>query len=444
MSELPTRVRQGYGLGALGISLCNTAVLLFLTKFLVDEAGIEPLWAGALVFAGKVWDAFTDPYVGRLSDRTRSHRGPRRPWLLYGVWPFALFAACLWQPVPFEGWAKITAYGLLLILYNTALTTVVVPYGALTPVIAQTYDQRTQLNAARMGWSIVGGIVAAIVVPMLRQQTGTYSTGTMVLAVAAILPVLAAYFATKGRDHPLPEGTEARGDQVSVMRVTPFLKVAILFVAAWGSLSIVAAILPFYIEHYVGRPDLEDLFFGANQITGLLSVPLVAWVARNTQKHTAYALFMGSWAVLFTLLALIPRGSWEITLLMLILAGPGLAAAHILPWAMLPDVVDVDRATHGQGRAGAFYGAMTFIEKLGTAAALQSAMLAVSFGGYVPKAAVQSDVAVETLALVIGPMPAVVLMVATAIALFAPPVTREQLEEARSSVSSPSSSPSSL
>ncbi|MCA9570558.1 MAG: MFS transporter, partial [Myxococcales bacterium] len=173
---------------------------------------------------------------------------------------------------------------------------------------------------------------------------------------------------------------------------------------------------------------LEDLLFGAIQISGLFSVPLVVAVARRTQKHTAYALLMGSWAALLLVLAMAPRGVWQITLVMMILAGPGMAAAHVLPWSMLPDVVDADTAANGTDRAGAFYGAMTFLEKVGTALALQSAMLALQLGGYEARAPTQSDMAIDTLALVIGPLPGAVLAAACLLAWLRPPVTRAELE----------------
>lgn len=429
MKPLPSSTLHGYGVGALAISLVNTPILLFLAKFLVDEAGIDPLLAGALVFVGKLWDAITDPVVGRLTDRTRSRWGPRRPWLFAGTWPLALVTACLWQPMPFDGWLRAAAYGLLLIGYNTALTLVVVPYGAMTPSIAPGYDQRTALNAARMGWSIFGGIIAAIVVPGLRDVTGTYGTGMVVLALLSTVPLLVTFWTTRGLDHTPTGQRPASGGLLSVFAVPAFQRVALLFLAAWGSLSMVAAILPFYIQHHVGRPDLEDLMFGAIQISGLLSVPLVAWLATRAQKHTAYALSMGSWAALLLGLAMLPRGNWLPPFVMLVLAGPGMAAAHVLPWSMLPDVVDADTRRTGLDRTGTFYGAMTFLEKVGTAIALQAALSGLKLGGYVPGQDQQSELAVQTLSLILGPLPALVLTVACAVAWLSPPVTRDELGE---------------
>ena len=146
--RLPGGVLQGYGVGAFGLAIGNTAILFFLLKFLIDEAGLSPATAGLVLVVGKAWDAVTDPVVGRLTDRTRTSWGARRPWIAVGAIPFAVLFATIWFGVPLEGVARAVAYCGILILYNTAYTCVVVPYGALTPVLTQDYDERTRLNSS--------------------------------------------------------------------------------------------------------------------------------------------------------------------------------------------------------------------------------------------------------------------------------------------------------
>lgn len=423
--QLPHVVRHGYGLAALSIALVNTAVLFFLAKFLVDEVGLEPGWAGLVVFVGKAWDAVSDPMIGRLVDRTRTPMGARRPWIAVGMWPFALLFAALWMDLGLSGWSAVGAYAVLLILYNTAYTAVVVPYGALTPVLTQDYDERTRLNGARMAWSMVGGIGAAIVMPALRDRTGTYAAGGVVLAALTIVPLLVALYVTRGRD---PSG----GDDVthvpfwSVMANRPFRRVALLFVCAWSSIAVLAALIPFYLEHHIGRSDLEDVMLGLIQLASLGSIPLVLAVSARLEKHTAYAVLMVTWSVCMAAIALLPAGAWQGALAIGALVGPGVAAAHVLPWSMLPDVVEADRATNGVERPGAFYGMMTFLEKAATAVALQGVLLGLQLAGYEPGAAVQPEQAVQVLVVLNGPVPAAVLLFAAAYAVLRPPLTRAE------------------
>lgn len=421
---LPTRVRHGYGLGALSIALVNTSVLFFLAKFLVDEVGLQPGVAGLVVFLGKAWDAVSDPLIGRFVDRTRSGMGARRPWIAVGMWPFALLFAMLWMDLGSSGWTAAAGYAALLILYNTAYTAVVVPYGALTPALTDDYDERTRLNAARMGWSMIGGIIAAVLMPLLREQTGTYATGGLVLAALTIPPLLASLVVTRGRD---PSG-DLRGSvpMWSVLANRPFRRVVFLFVCAWSSIAVLAALIPFYLEHRLRRPDLEDVMLASIQLSALASIPLVVLLSRRLEKHVAYACAMLAWAVVMVALGALPPGAWQGALGLALLVGPGVAGAHVLPWAMLPDVVEADRAEHGVERPGAFYGVMTFFEKGATAVALQALLIGLQVAGYEPGAATQPDRAVFGIVVLIGPVPAVILGVAAVAALWFPPLTRAQ------------------
>ncbi|MCA9493922.1 MAG: MFS transporter, partial [Myxococcales bacterium] len=130
--RLPAAVRHGYGSAALALAVANTSVMFFLLKYLVDAAGLSPATAGSVLMVGKLWDAVSDPVVGRMSDATRTSWGARRPWIALGAVPFALLFASLWWGLPLQGTLAAVAYTGLLLAYNTAYTAVVVPYGALT------------------------------------------------------------------------------------------------------------------------------------------------------------------------------------------------------------------------------------------------------------------------------------------------------------------------
>lgn len=429
--RLPFQVTHGYGVGALSLSFCNTTIMFFVAKFLLDEAGLSANEAAAVVFIAKGWDAISDPLVGGLSDRTRSSMGVRRPWLLWGTVPMMLLFSVLWMDLPVDGVMRAVAYGAVFVLFSTAYTAVVVPYGAITPALTPDYDERTRLNGARMVWSMLGGIVAGITVPMLREVTGSYGPGAWLLALLGIGPLMVTVWATRGRDRVLGDDEKVEGSFLSmwsVLWVRPFRRVALLFLAAWSTISVLSALVPFYAEVRLGRPDLVDVLFAAIQFSAMVSIPFVIWLAGKTEKHVAYAVSVVAWAVVLMALAFIPKDAITLVVVAASLVGPGVAAAHVLPWSMLPDVVEADKAETGEERAGAFYGMMTFLEKVGTALALNAMLLALGAAGYVSSVAgetVTQPAAVETtVQVLLGPIPGVVLLAAAAFAWLRPPVTR--------------------
>lgn len=83
---------------------------------------------------------------------------------------------------------------------NTAYTIVVVPYGAMTPVPKEDYDERTRLNGARMGRSMVGGIVAGVGVPLIAHAGfGSWRLAGLIMAAVAIPGLLIMLWVTRGK-----------------------------------------------------------------------------------------------------------------------------------------------------------------------------------------------------------------------------------------------------
>ncbi|MCP3860869.1 MAG: hypothetical protein GY704_14550, partial [Phycisphaeraceae bacterium] len=75
----------GYGAGALGIAAVEFFVRIYLLKLYSDLLGLSPFVSGVVLAVGTLWDAFTDPLMGEISDRTRARTGRRRPWIAIGA-----------------------------------------------------------------------------------------------------------------------------------------------------------------------------------------------------------------------------------------------------------------------------------------------------------------------------------------------------------------------
>ncbi|SBV53112.1 cation symporter [Xanthomonas bromi] len=77
--RLPLRERIGYGLGDAGGTVITCLIMSFLTFFYTDVVGLDPAWVGMMFLSVRVFDAFADPLMGVLADRTHSRWGRYRP-----------------------------------------------------------------------------------------------------------------------------------------------------------------------------------------------------------------------------------------------------------------------------------------------------------------------------------------------------------------------------
>src|SRR5512137_197088 len=110
IEKLSRRAKVMYGVGDAGINLADTVVGLLFAIFLTDVVGLRPALAAAALFIGRSVDYLNDPIIGYLSDRTRTRWGRRRPFILFGMLPFALAYMLLWWIPPFTTQTGLAIY----------------------------------------------------------------------------------------------------------------------------------------------------------------------------------------------------------------------------------------------------------------------------------------------------------------------------------------------
>ena len=152
-SKLSTSTILGYSAGGVVVFVCPLINSFFLNPFLLEVAGIDPFLAGFLLMFQNILDAFTDPLIGYLSDRTPW--GPRRiPWIAAGALPFCYFYFLSWLvPSIFEKYL-VVYYAIVIMIRTTALTSINIPFNSLSAELTHSYDQRSILVASRYSFII--------------------------------------------------------------------------------------------------------------------------------------------------------------------------------------------------------------------------------------------------------------------------------------------------
>ena len=161
-----------YSFGGLGSNLAFFLVMSFLTFFYTDIFGISSYLVATLMLISRFIDAFTDPIMGMLGDNTRSKMGKYRPWIIFGapvlgVLIFLLFTAPEMSPT-----MKVVYAYVIYILYSLASTVVNIPYHALTPVLSEDPQQRTEIVAWKQGMGTVSQFVITILALPLVELFG--------------------------------------------------------------------------------------------------------------------------------------------------------------------------------------------------------------------------------------------------------------------------------
>jgi len=432
--KIPLKKKLLFSTGDLSTSIPLAILMFFQLYFLTDVAGLRPELAANAVGIPRIWDAINDPLFGLISDRIRTRWGRRRVLLLFGSVPLGLSFIFMWLVPNLNQVALVTYYALAFIIFDTAFTVVHVGYNALTPEMTSDYDERSTLNGYRMVFSIAGTLGAIIFATVL----GWYVTDARTLftilgvglGVVSMTPPLIVFRITQEKScEDLPQPLPLKESLKQTLGNQPFRMVMGLYLLSWTTASILAAILVYYANYYLKVPEQANYFVLAAQGAAILFIPMWVWMAKKLDKRRAFIWGSLSWIVV--LLGIYALGSEQLGLAYVLaaLSGSGIATAYVLPWAMVPDVVEHDQAKTGQRREGSYYAFASFFQKLATGASLWMMGMALAQTGYLTPPysgplPVQPQSAVDAIRFFVGPVPAV-LLIGAVIFAWRYPITRE-------------------
>ena len=150
----------GYGFGDMSSSMFWKIFSYYLPFFYSNVFGLSLGHAGTLLLITKLYDAFSDPVMGMIADRTKTRWGRYRPYLLWCAIPFAL-AGVLTFTTPDGSYAFKHAYAYIsYIIMMTAYTAINVPYGAMLGVLTPDSREKTVFSSFRMFFAYAGSFIA--------------------------------------------------------------------------------------------------------------------------------------------------------------------------------------------------------------------------------------------------------------------------------------------
>lgn len=416
-AKLTRREKWIYGSGDLGFSLTGTIIGAYFAIYLTDVVGVSPAVAALAIFIGSTWDYINDPIVGYISDRTRSRWGRRRPFLLFAAAPLMLAFALIWWKPPITSQIALGIYyALIYALYDTVATFAYMPYYALTPELTSDYDERTELTTTRMFFSIFGSLVA-FTVPLLIVGGFNPSHAGRVLLMGGVfgflsaVPLILVFLGTRERKEFMnQEQTGVRQAVKAAWKNRPFIFGLVIFLFTWVTISIIQLILLYYVKYVVRREAQSDLIMATIFVVAMLSLPVWEWISHRLNKRLAYIA-----GIAFLILVLLSLSSLNastplaLLLVLCVLAGIGVASAHVLPWSIIPDAIEYGEWQTGERHEGMFYSMITLAQKVAVSIALPLSLLVLQYSGYLPNSATQPASAVTGIRFIAGPIPSILL-----------------------------------
>jgi GPH family glycoside/pentoside/hexuronide:cation symporter len=476
-NHLSFKTKLAFGAGDMGPAITANLLAFFLLFFFTNVAGLNPALAGSVLMIGKIWDAVNDPIIGVLSDRTHSKWGRRLPWILWGAIPFGVFFFLEWLVPHFSDnpdvnqWGLFGYYVLVSIVFNSFYTMVNLPYTALTAEITQDYNERTSLNSFRFLFSIGGSILSLLVAQAIfalfkpggtspdscNSDQAQYLLLGGISALLATLPLFWCVFGIRrpvlAADRQRIANTQSHEEIPFLQQIKiafsnrPFLYVIGIYFCSWLAVQVTASIIPYFVVNWMRLSETQfTQVMLAVQGTALLMLFVWAKVSQRYGKKAVYFMGMSLWIIaqagLFFLQPfeetvngqLVQHDNQLVWMYVLaVMAGVGVSTAYLIPWSMVPDVIELDELETGQRREGVFYAFMVLLQKLGLAVGLFFLGQGLAISGFQERLPcqplpVQPQSALLAIRVAIGPLPTLALLLGLVLAYFYP-ITREKHAE---------------
>ena len=259
--------KAAYSGGDAAANFVFMTMILFQLNFYTDVFGLSAGAAAAILLGPRLWDAFFDPIMGILADRTRTRWGRFRPWVLWTSIPWAV-VMILAYTTP-QGWSMgaMIAYAaitnaLLMTLYSMNN----MPYSALGGVMTGDLDERTKLNSYRfvavnIAQFVVGGFTLPLVAKFAAghdRQYGWRMTMTLWAGLCLVL-FLITFLATRERVQPVKEEQSSpRQDFADLLKNIPWRVMFIMTLIHFAILSFRGGALYNYYHHYADKAAMYD------------------------------------------------------------------------------------------------------------------------------------------------------------------------------------------
>lgn len=389
--KLQLKEKIGYGMGDAGSCMIWSVLALYLTWFYTDVYGLSPAVVGTLFLVIRVFDAFSDPIMGAICDRTQTRWGKFRPWLLWMALPFGLGAILMFTTPDLSMNGKIIYAWVTYLIMSLIYTAINIPYCSVAGVI--TLNQKERLGC--LSWRFfLNGLATLIVSSSILPLTDWLGNGSRasgfqltmaIMGGAATLMFLFCFSSIKERVVSVKSGDSllkdlkdiAKNDQWLLMISITFLNVFPAFIR--GAVTI-------YYATYVMQASVGFITFfmalgvACNMLGSVIAKPL-------TDRFDKVKLFRIINIILgilsFALWFVDPKSLVPLITLFVIINILHLIQSGPILWAMMSDVDDYGDWKFGKRMTGISFAGNLFMLKMGLAVAGAIVAWILSYTGYI-------------------------------------------------------------
>ena len=406
--RLPVWLKAMHGLGSIAYGVKDNGFSTFLLLFYNQVIGLDAGIVGLAIMVALIADAFVDPVIGELTDRTRSRWGRRLPWLYFAPIPLAIAWMLLWSPPEMSDAMTVAWLIGFAIIVRSLVSMCEVPSVAIVPELTADYDERTVVMRYRFlfGWG--GGLLILLLAygvffggaKGLVDPDGYFPyalTGALLMAGAVMLSAAGQHkrIAVSNLNDVKPSATLSHvlADMRNTLSNRAFLWLAFAglfgFINQGITFSMTNYLLGFFWQLNQGEMiTYVFLLFGTMIAAFLLVAPLSAKLGKRDAAilSGAIALLVNSGMYFAWIQGVFPglpgKPMVAVMFALVFVSNSFSIMLMILSSSMMADVVEASQSETGRRSEGLFFAGYFFMQKCATGIGIFVAGLILSFAAF--------------------------------------------------------------
>jgi len=379
-SKISLRTKLGFACGEVGdnMALNTFTFLVFTFYFTVVRIPTPLMTLGFILWA--LWNAFNDPLIGYLSDRTKSRWGRRIPWMLGATIPLGILMILLFTPPSTftQNESVFFYFFIIMILFDIAYTSFNLNYNALFSEMFVDMKERSSTGRIRIIFVLIATMFALVFPTLVIEDitninndpstiTQYQISGIVAAIVIFVFYFLILKFGVKDPKH-LSKDAESAMSFKNTMKFTFKHKSFLLFLfpalGTWLVINILPTLSPLFFTYAVGITDTEliGILLMVMFLVSAASTPLWEWI--RVKKGARMCGLIGIVLFLVSVLFFAYSTDFAMAMIFMIFLGVGLGGGLYFYDQCIAEIIDEDEITYGVRRSGIYYAVLNFFIRL--------------------------------------------------------------------------------
>ncbi|MGL5978427.1 MAG: glycoside-pentoside-hexuronide (GPH):cation symporter [Erysipelotrichaceae bacterium] len=404
---LTKKTKASYGFGAIGKDMVYALVAGFLMYYYNVVLGISPAFIGTLFMVARIFDAFNDPIMGIIVNKTRGRFGKFRPWILTGTILNALVLVAMFSIPNFELQSTTVLFAsVAYILWGVTYTMMDIPFWSFIPALTVESKDRENISViarscAGLGFAIPTALTMSAVAFLGK---GDERLGFSLLAIGIgvffILSAIVTFANVKERVVVEQEQISVKAMLQTLVQNDQAMSVVVAIIIFNASLYLTQNLALYFFKYDIGNAELFGIFGtigGAAQILAMMSLPALR------TKFTRLQIFQGALTTTIIgyiglfVLGVLKIQNIVLLCLMAAIIFVGFGLATVLTTIFLADCVEYGEWKHGVRSESVIFSLQTFVVKFASALSVFIAGIGLEVIGLDTEAATQSATTLSAL-----------------------------------------------